>query len=197
MNGALVTKVFKDIPILETERLILRRMLKTDADDMFEYARRSDTTRYLTWNPHPDRKYSYQYLVYLQQKYKQGEFHDWAVVLRDSGKMIGTCGFTRFDFTNDSAEVGYVINPDFHGNGYATEALRRVMRFGFDYLELHRIEAKYMDGNAASRRVMEKCGMTFEGIRRESLFIKGGFVDVGTCAILRGEYNLNRIDFSE
>ena len=195
LNGAFVTKVFKDIPILETERLILRRMLKTDADDMFEYAQRADTTRYLTWNPHPTRKFSYQYLVYLQQKYKQGEFHDWALVLIDSGKMIGTCGFTRFDFANDSAEVGYVINPDFWGNGLATEALSRVIRFGFDYLELHRIEAKYMEDNTPSRRVMEKCGMAFEGIRRESLFIKGGFVNVGVCSILRSEYNQRRIGF--
>ncbi len=193
MNKDDVTKTFKNIPVLETERLILRRMLKTDADDMFDYAKRSDTTRYLTWNPHPTRKFSYQYLVYLQQKYKQGEFYDWALIHRDSGKMIGTCGFTRFDFGNDAAEVGYVINPDFWGKKYAPEALRRVIRFGFDYLELHRIEAKFMEDNISSRRVMEKCGMTFEGIRRESLYVKGGFVSVGVCSILRSEYNKRRI----
>lgn len=188
-----IIRIFKNIPELETERLLLRRMQKSDADDMYDYAKRPDTTRYLTWNPHPDRKFSYQYLVYLQQKYKQGDFHDWAVVERESGRMIGTCGFTRFDYGNEAAEVGYVINPDFHGRGYATEALRRVIRFGFDYLNIHRIEAKYMEDNAASRRVMEKCGMTFEGIRRDSLWIKGGFVNVGICSILRPEYNLNRI----
>lgn len=197
MNKDDITRVFKNIPVLETDRLVLRRMAKTDADDMYEYARRSDTTRYLTWNPHPDRKYSYQYLVYLQQKYKQGEFHDWAVTLRDSGKMIGTCGFTRFDFPNESAEVGYVINPDFWGKGYAPEALRRVIRFGFDYLELHRIEAKYMEDNIASCHVMEKCGMTFEGVHRESLFVKSEFVSVGVCSILRSEFNQSRIGFGE
>lgn len=193
MNKDEITKVFRDIPILETDRLILRRMLKTDADDMFDYAKRADTTKYLTWNPHPDRKFSYQYLVYLQQKYRQGDFHDWALVLRDSGKMIGTCGFTRFDYGNEAAEVGYVINPDFWGKGYAPEALRRVIRFGFDYLDLHRIEAKYMEDNAASRRVMEKCGMTFEGVRRDSLYVKGGFVSVGVCSIISTEYYQRRI----
>ncbi len=194
LNKDEITKVFKDIPVIETERLVLRRMLKTDADDMYDYAKRGDTTRFLTWNPHPDRKFSYQYLVYLQQKYRQGDFFDWAVVLRDTGKMIGTCGFTRFDFGNDSAEVGYVINPDFRGNGYAPEALRRIIRFGFDYLDLHRIEAKYMEQNSASRRVMEKCGMSFEGVRRESLYVKGGFVSVGICSIIRSEFNQRRLD---
>lgn len=186
-------RVFRNIPVLETERLVLRKMQKTDADDMYDYARRAETTEYLMWNPHPNRKFSYQYLVYLNQRYKQGEFYDWALEYRDSGKMIGTCGFTRFDQSNSAAEVGYVINPDYRGRGLATEALRRVIRFGFDYLELHRIEAKYMDGNDASRRVMEKCGMVFEGMRRESLYVKDRFVSVGVCAILRPEYNLRRI----
>lgn len=193
MNKDDVTRVFRNIPVLETEHLILRRMDKKDADDMYDYARRSDTTQYLLWNPHPDRKFSYQYLVYLNHQYKVGEFHDWAVVEKASGKMIGTCGFTRFDYSNDSAEIGYVLNPDFWGRGYATEAVHRVIRFGFDYFGLHRIEAKYMVGNDASRRVMEKCGMTFEGVHRDSILVKGGFVSVGVCAILRSDYNQKRI----
>ena len=189
-----IIKTFKDIPVLECDRITLRRMMKGDADDMYDYAHRLDTTKYLTWEPHPNRRFSYQYLVYLGQRYKSGEFYDWAVVDKASGRMIGTCGFTRFDFGNKSAEVGYVINPDFWGRGLATEAVRRVIRFGFDYLGLHRIEAKYMTGNGASRRVMEKCGMVFEGVRRDGLFVRGGFVSVGTCAILRPDYNSARIE---
>lgn len=188
-----VTKVFRNIPVLETEHLILRKMDKKDADDMYDYAKRTDTTRYLLWNPHPDRKFSYQYLVYLNHQYKVGEFHDWAVVDKDSGRMIGTCGFTRFDYQNDGAEIGYVLNPDFWGRGYATEAVQRVIRFGFDYLGLHRIEAKYMEENIASRRVMEKCGMIFEGIRRDGILVKGRYVSVGVCSILRNEYNSKRV----
>ncbi len=193
MNKEEITKVFRNIPVLETEHLILRRMQKSDADDMYDYAKRSDTTKYLLWNPHPDRKFTYQYLVYLNHQYKVGEFHDWAVVEKESGRMIGTCGFTRFDYGNDGAEIGYVLNPDFWGKGFATEAVRRVIRFGFDYLGLHRLEAKYMEGNVASRRVMEKCGMTFEGVRRDSIFVKGGFVSVGVCSILREEYSRDRV----
>ena len=90
--------------------------------------------------------------------------------------MIGTCGFTRFDYSNNSAEIGYVINPEFRGRGIAGEAARRVIRFGFDELGLNRIEAKYMDGNVASRKVMEKIGMKYEGTMRGSLKIGGSTV---------------------
>ena len=67
--------------------------------------------------------------------------------------MIGTCGFSSFDFANNSAEVGYVINPAYQKRGYAPEALLEVMMFGFMELNLHRIEARYMDGNDASRKI--------------------------------------------
>jgi ribosomal-protein-alanine N-acetyltransferase len=103
--------------------------------------------------------------------------------------MIGTCGFTRFDCAQDSAEVGYVINPAFRGRGLAPEALQAVLAYGFRTLRLHRIEARYMEGNDASRRVMEKCGMSFEGIRRESMLIKGRYVSVGVCSILQQEFS--------
>ena len=68
------------------------------------------------------------------------------------------------------------------------EALARVLRFGFEELDLHRIEAKYITENERSRHVMEKAGMTFEGIFRESMLVKGAYVNVGICSILRSEW---------
>jgi RimJ/RimL family protein N-acetyltransferase len=102
--------------------------------------------------------------------------------------MIGTCGFTRFDFPNDSAEVGYVLNPDYHGRGYATEAAGCVLRFGLERLGLHRIEARFMEGNEASLRVMQKLGMSLEGYRRESMLVKGQYRTIGVCSILQEEF---------
>ncbi len=204
-----IQRIFRDPPILETPRLTLRRMRKADAKDMYEYACQSRVTRYLLWREHDDLNYTTRYLSYLQSRYRQGEFHDWAIVLREPGseglssslasvffdkaelvrgKMIGTCGFTRFMPDHKAAEVGYVVNPAYWGQGIAPEAVRAVLQFGFTELHLHRIEARYMVGNDASRRVMEKVGMTFEGVARDCMFVKGNFVSVGTCAILRDEY---------
>ena len=188
MNSEIITRVFRDPPELITPRLTLRRMLKSDAADMYEYAHRPDVTEYLLWDPHPNEAYSHRYLTYLQTRYRSGDFHDWAVVWRESGKMIGTCGFTRFNRDARSAEIGYVLNPVYWGLGIAPEAVRAVMKFGFEELDLHRLEAHYMVGNDRSRRVMEKVGMQFEGVARDSLFVKGKYVSVGVCAILRDEY---------
>jgi len=188
-----IVRVFRDIPTLECDRIILRRMLKSDAEDMFEYASNPAVTKYLTWDIHPNKRFSANYLGYLQNKYRTGEFFDWAIVTRDKGKMIGTCGFTRFNYSSYSAEIGYVLNPRYWGRGVAAEAARRVIRFGFDTLELHRIEAKFMSNNIQSLRVMEKLGMRLEGYARESLMVRNEFVTVGTCSILRDEYMQRRI----
>ena len=183
-----VNKIFSHIPTLKTERLILRKMKITDSEDMFEYSKDPEVTKYLLWSPHTEYSQSLEYLRFLQGRYRAGDFYDWGIVLKDSGKMIGTCGFTSLDFGNNSGEVGYVINRAYWGKGIASEALAQVMRFGFMELNLHRLEARYMAENVSSRRVMEKCGMSFEGIKRSSMFVKGLYRDIGTCSILSDEY---------
>lgn len=181
-------RVFSHLPELETPRLLLRGMRVSDAEDMFEYARRPEVTRFLTWNPHPDREYTREYLQYLGGRYAAGAFYDWAVIEKESGKMIGTCGFTSFNCSSDVGEVGYVLNPNYWGKGLATEALARVVRFGFEVLDLHRIEARFMRGNHRSRRVMERVGMVYEGMLREGMAVKGVYRDIGICSILRAEW---------
>ncbi|MBQ8849679.1 MAG: GNAT family N-acetyltransferase [Clostridia bacterium] len=188
MKKERVCAVFSSIPTLRTERLILRRMSVRDVDDMFDYASRESVTEYLLWEPHQSKRYTEDYLRYISTRYNLGDFYDWAVVEAQSGRMIGTCGFTRFDLPNNSAEIGYVLNPDFHGNGYATEAAAKVMEFGFCELGLHRVEAKFMQGNAASLHVMEKLGMTFEGYRRDGMLVKHKYRTIGVCSILASEW---------
>lgn len=188
MKKELICRIFSRMPELETERLILRRMRVGDEDDMYAYARRSEVTRYLLWSPHPDIFYTRDYLRYLATRYATGSFYDWAIVLKSSGRMIGTCGFTTFDCPHDAAEIGYVLNPDYRGQGIAPEAVRAVLAFGFERLALHRIEARFMEGNEASLRVMEKVGMHFEGYRREAMLVKGTYRTIGYSSILRHEY---------
>ncbi len=187
MKREAICRLFAEMPMLETERLYLRPMSVVDASDMYEYAKRRDVTEYLLWSPHPSEQYTRDYLRYIERRYAMGEFYDWAVVERSSKKMIGTAGFTRFDFPHNSGEIGYVLNPDFHGRGYGTEAARRVIRFGFERLGLHRIEAKFMRGNDASLHVMEKLGMSLEGYRRDGMLVKGTYRTIGICSILEGD----------
>ena len=179
--------VFSSMPRLMSARLDLRALRVGDAEDMFEYASREDVTEYLLWSPHKNLQATRDYLKYVENRYAVGDFYDWAVIEAKSGKMIGTCGFARIDAANEVGELGYVINPDYRGMGYATEACSEVIRFGFERLGLHRIEARFMEGNGASLRVMEKLGMRFEGFERDSIFVKGRRRTVGKCAILKSD----------
>ena len=188
MNRETLVRIFSKIPTIETERLILRPMSARDAADMFDYSSRAELTKYLLWSPHNTVGYTREYLSYIEKRYKLGDFYDWAVVERESGRMIGTCGFTSIDLANRRGEIGYVLNPDYHRRAYAPEAARAVIEFGFGKLELNRIEARFMEGNEPSRRVAEKIGMTFEGYARDAIFVKGSYRTVGTCAILRDEF---------
>ena len=174
-----------DFPVLETDRLVLRQLSVRDKNDMFEYAHKPEITEYLLWYEHESVAFTAKYLKYLQSQYRRGEYFDWALVNKAQNKMIGTCGFVSFDTSNNSAEIGYVISDAYWGRGYATEAVRRVIEYGFEELGLNRIVARHIVGNDRSGRVMQKCGMQFEGIQRRAMYIKEKYRDIAQYAVLR------------
>ena len=182
-------KIFTKIPDLKTERLVLRKITKSDLLDVYEYASDPEVSRFLLWRPHPDLSYTSQYLKLVLRNYKKQNFFDWAIALGDSNKMIGTCGFTSFDIQNNCAEIGYVLNRKYWGRGIAVEAAKKVIDFGFNALNLQRIEVNFMPSNASSRRVAEKCGMHFEGVMKERIYVKGNYQDIEVYAITRNFNN--------
>lgn len=176
-----------ELPAFETERLILRQLLIRDKNDMFEYSKNPEVTKYLLWKEHENAEFTAKYLKYLQPKYRRGECWEWAIVNKAENKMIGTVGFVSFDNEHNCAEVGYVISDKYWGNGYAPEALDRIISFGFGELYLNRIYARHIVGNENSGRVMQKCGMSFEGIQRKSMYIKEKYEDIAVYAIIKDE----------
>ena len=185
---ATVAEVFANPPTLTTERLILCKIVSEHASDMYEYSCDSEVTRYLTWSPHSSLKETERYIKLLQRKYADGTFNDWGLVLKDTGKFIGTCGYTSFDKAENKGEVGYVLAKDYWGKGLAAEAVKAVMHFGFEKFGLDSFCAKHMEGNDASGRVMQKCGMKFENMYRHSMFIKGEFKNIVVYNITKDEF---------
>lgn len=177
-------------PEIETSRLILRRISRYDAEDMYDYSRDADVTKYLTWKPHPSLRYTQRYLLGIDAAYEEGRFYDWAVTLRATGKMIGTCGYTRFDFICGTVEVGYVLNPRYEGYGLMTEALLAVIDFAFRNFGAKRIEGRFMAENMKSRAVMERCLMKFEGIKSQALEYDGRRIDIGVCSVTENEWGV-------
>ncbi len=183
-----ISNYFKNDTIIQGDRIVLRKIKTSDTDDMFEYSSNPETSKYLLWSPHMSREVTKSTIGIILDGYKNGTFHDFAAVLKENGKMIGTVGFTSVDEANCCAEIGYVLNPKYHGHGYATEAVKLLLNFAFCELGLNRIEARYMPENEASLKVMERVGMTCEGILRSRLYVKGQFKNVGVCSILSNDY---------
>ena len=188
MDKEYIRSVFSHMPRLETERLILRQIKVGDTNDVFEYSSDPEVTKYLTWEPHPTKYYTKKYLHGVKNAYKEGRFFDWAIVLKATGKMIGTCGFTSFNYTENICEIGYVLNPRYRGYSLMPEAAWRVIGFAFEELSARRVEARFMEENSASLRVMEKCGMQLETVHKNALRKRGRDVNIGVCFLTETTY---------
>ena len=191
MRKKFFNRFFYDMPKMETKHLLFRAIKRSDLDDIYEYSANPNTSKYLLWGPHQSISDTREFIEIVLSKYKSGEYNDWAIVYKETGKMIGTCGFTRIDTENNLAEIGYVLNPNFWGKGLATEAVEKVIEFAFNSLNINRVEAKFIFGNDASLAVMKKVGMTFEGYQRDALLVKGKYCTIGISSILKREYKSN------
>ncbi len=180
-----VREVLKDLPTLETERLILRKMVLNDAEAVFAYASNSDVSRYTLWETHRSIEDSRAFLEFATQKYENGGEPDWGIVYKGNGCLVGACGLVNWEADHARAEVGFVLSREYWGRGLMSEAVRAMLRFGFERMNLNRIEARCIAENAASARVMEKAGMFYEGTLRQREYIKGAYRDIKLYAILK------------
>ncbi len=183
--------VFKGTPQLETDRLILRKLASGDERDIFEYASNNEVTRYMSWDTHRTIEDSRGFIQFTLGRYERDEAGDWGILWRENGKLIGTVGFAWCDMKNRRAEIGYVLARSYWGQGIMPEAVRRIIRFAFEEMGLNRIECCHFLPNEKSGRVMQKVGMSFEGIARERIFAKGRFWDVKQYAILKADFKDN------
>lgn len=143
------------MPTLETPRLTLRRMTMKDAKDVFEYSRDADVARHVLWSAQKDIGEAKDYCRYMTRRYRADEPSSWGIVDKKTGRLVGTIGYMNYDMDNASVEIGYSLAKWMWNGGYMTEALRRVIDYTFDAMDINRIEAQHELDNPASGRVME------------------------------------------
>lgn len=182
---------FSSFPVLETERCILRKIELNDALNLFEYMSKEEVTKYYDVETLTSKEQAVDLINGLLQRYMVGRQIRWGITMKNSNKLIGTCGFHALEPDHFKAEVGYELHPDYWGQGIMTEALARIIQYGFTEMGLNRIEALYVPMNTASKKVLEKNGFIYEGLLRKRFFTKDKFIDVELCALLKEEYILN------
>ncbi|NOS85550.1 MAG: GNAT family N-acetyltransferase [Ignavibacteria bacterium] len=185
--------IFKNLPILETERLRLRKLSMRDAADVFDYASVPEVAEHVTWEYHRNISDSMHYLRFITQQYQDGIPSPWGIIHKELGKLIGTIGYHVWSLPNGFGEVGYALSKDFWNKGYTTEAFEEVIMFGFERLKLNRVEATCKLANTASEKVMLKCGLSYEGILRKRLFAKSEYHDLKLYSLLRNEWEQNQL----
>lgn len=180
-----IEDVFGQLPVLETERLILRPLKWEDREDMFAYGSDPEVTRYVTWYTHQKIEDTDEFIRTVLENYETGKLAPWAVEEKASGKMIGTAGYVGWQTRHFRGEIGYALARPYWNRGYATEITEPVLQFGWEQMKLIRIEARCMPGNIGSSKVMEKLGMQYEGLLRKHLYAKGSFHDAKMYSIIR------------
>jgi len=184
----MVRETFKETPVLESERLIYKKIVPENTYDMYEYSKQEEVTRYLLWTPHISVTQTERYINLLQKKYANGSFWDFGLTSKEDGKFIGTCGITSIDDDTNTLEIGYVLAPNYWEKGLATEAARKVMDYCFTTFSPDRICGKFMEGNDGSMGVMKKLGMTLEGIYRRSMYVKGDYKTIHVYEITKERF---------
>ena len=176
--------------LLETERLILRPLGKGDAAGLLMLYSQSEVTEFTDIPTMQEEAQALRWIEQLNTLHNAGQGLRWGVFDRESGDLIGTCGFHHWDQSRRRAEVSYDLSPRYWGQGYMREALQAVLRYGFEQMRLHRIEALVDPRDTRSQNLLYGLGFKLEGVLRDHDFIKDRFQDDMVFALLEGEWKL-------
>ncbi len=174
---------------LRTERVVLRRFTLDDASDVFEnWANDDEVTKYLTWPTHSDSSITKLVLQDWISKYENPNFYNWAIELKEEKKVIGNISVVDLYEEADYASLGWCMGRAWWGKAIMPEAARAVLKYLFEECNFNRIDAEHDIANPKSGRVMQKIGMTYEGIKRQGGRNNQGIVDLAVYSVLRKEY---------
>jgi ribosomal-protein-alanine N-acetyltransferase len=169
--------LFDPFPALETPRLLLRSVVPDDAAEMFRIGADPRVARFTGKAAPASIEVIRAKIDTMLAQLRAEEGITWVLTERAGGAYLGTAGLWRWDKPNARAEIGYGIDPRAWGRGLTPEALAPIVRFGFERLALHSVEAQLHPDNQASIRVLEKLGFRREAHLRENHCNQGVFED--------------------
>jgi len=176
------------IPII-TPRLSIREYTKADFVGVHAYSEDSETVRFMTWGPNtPEDTRAFIQLAISQQVIEPRVNYHFIVTMKGIEQVIGGCGIHIRRPAHRGAEIGYCFNKQYWRQGYATETMGALLKFGFETLQMHRIIATCDSGNIGSERVMQKSGLRKEAYFVQELWQKGRWRDSLLYAILESEW---------
>lgn len=175
---------------IETERLILRPFCIEDAEAMYRnWASDAEVTKFLTWQPHGSVEQTAALLANWCADYAKPDYYQWAIEGKELGQPIGSISAVRVNDSTQSVEIGYCIGTAWWGQGIMPEVLRALIAFFFDEVGVECVRACHAPENPKSGRVMQKCGMHYDGTLRHTGRNNRGVCDEVWYSILKAEYH--------
>ncbi len=182
--------IFIDFPELRTRRLLLSRVTLEHMDDAYEFYSDDEVMK-----GHGEKglktipEVKERILDWYVNPYENESGIRFGIFLQETGKLIGSCGFWKIEKLHFKGEIGYELASNFHRTGIMKEALQRLIVFGFEDLNLNRIEAKTDEYNIGSQSTLTSLGFVKEGVSRESEYEDGKFIDIYHYSLLRKEWD--------
>lgn len=175
--------------IIETKRLILRPFAYSDSASMLKNWIADERVQFMYAEPVYTTEEAVKELLdkYIGS-YEKEDAYRWAIIEKESGECIGQIAYFLVDSKNHFAEIEYCIGVDFQRKGYATEATQAIIGYGFEQINLHKVQICVRPSNTPSKQVIEKCGFTYEGTLRDYFFMNGSYEGRMYYSILRDEY---------
>lgn len=181
---------FDEPAVLRTERLLLRQITESDGPGLFDIFGDDQVTAHYAWDTFTSVEQGHRLAEQTALAYRERESLRWGLVPHAAEQIVGTCGFTRWSRDNRFAILGYDLARAYWRGGLMTEAVTAVLAFGFEQMELNRVEALVMAGNLASITLLSRLGFSHEGELRRRAWHRGEFRDVWQFGLLASEWAL-------
>ena len=179
-------------PVIETERLILRQVTNEDASNLLKYLSNKDVIKHIGLEPFNTIDAALDEISWYQSILEKKTGIRWGITLKDEGEVIGSCGFLNLVSKHYRSEIGIELSKDYWGKGIASEAFEAVIGYGFEQLNLQRIEALIEPLNIPSQRLAERQGFMREGLLRSYEFTVGKFDDLYMYSMLKRDFIINQ-----
>lgn len=168
---------FSKFPLLTTENLILREVDEKDVDEVFFLRSDLEIMKYIPRQPATTKQDALDHIEVLRKVKENQEGINWAITQKGDDTLLGIIGLYRINKTDFRAEVGYILNPKFHGKGIIKESIEKVIEFGFEQANFHTLTAIIDARNTASENVLKRANFTKEAHFREDCYHNGEFSD--------------------
>jgi [ribosomal protein S5]-alanine N-acetyltransferase len=179
-------------PVLETKRLVLRKITKEDAKSILTYLSDEEVMKYYGLEPFKSINDALDEISWYQSIQSNQTGIRWGITLKEHGVVIGSCGFHNFVSQHFRTEIGFELSKEYWGKGIAVEAIEAIISCGFENMSFQRIEALIEPPNLSSQRLVEKMGFIREGLLRNYEFTCGKFDDLFMYSLLKQDYDKNK-----